>query len=108
MGLWLLILVVMLSEFGLHYFPWKKFLMGRELPRVAAYTLGVLGLMLPFTAWLYERCEVEVIQTLWIVIFSGGLTVLALYGLDRYCELSIRDVEATERETVLRDRDAKK
>lgn len=108
MTICVLVSIVVLAEFGLHYFPWKKLLMGRELPRVAAYTLGVLGLMLPFTAWLYEHNEIAVIRTLWIVIVSGGLMVTALYGLDRYIELSFRNVEATEREDMVRERDVKK
>ena len=92
-----------MAELGLHYFPWKLLLKGRELPRVAAYTLGMLGLMVPFSAWLWKRYEMEIIQVLWMVIIAGGLTVFALYGLDRYIELEWRNMEATERE-----RDAKK
>jgi hypothetical protein len=74
-------------------------LKGRELPRVAAYTLGVLGLMVPFSVWLYERGEIVVLQTLWMVIVAGGAMVSALYGLDRYIELEWRNMEATERES---------
>jgi len=103
MELWMLIALVMMAELGLHYFPWKLLLKGRELPRLAAYTLGMLGLMVPFSAWLWLRRDMEVIQVLWMVIIAGGLTVFALYGLDRYIELEWRNMEATERE-----RDAKK
>jgi len=91
-----LIFIVMISEGLLHYFPWKMLLRGRELPRVAAYTFGVLGLMAPFTAWLWERGEMEIIRMLWMVIIAGGLMVLALYGLDRYTRLEMRDLEAKE------------
>ena len=98
MELWMLIALVMMAELGLHYFPWKLLLKGRELPRVAAYTLGMLGLMAPFSAWLWLRKDVVVIQVLWMVIIAGGLTVFALYGLDRYIELEWRNLEATERE----------
>ncbi len=98
MELWMLIALVMMTELALHYFPWKLLLKGRELPRVAAYSLGLLGLMLPFTAWLWKRNDLEIIQVLWIVIIAGGLTVFALYGLDRYIELEWLRMEATERE----------
>lgn len=91
-----LIVTVMILEGLLHYFPWKMLLRGRELPRVAAYILGVLGLMVPFTAWLWERGEMEIIQMLWMVIVAGGLMVLALYGLDHYTRLEMRDLEARE------------
>jgi len=98
MKLWTVIVMVMMAEFGLHYFPWKMLLRGRELPRLVAYTLGLLGMMGPFTAWLWDRGDLEIIQTLWIVIVSAGLMVLALYGLDHYLDLIMRDVEASERE----------
>lgn len=98
MEVWMLIALVMMTELGLHYFPWKLLLKGKELPRVAAYTFGLLGLMLPFTAWLWLHSDVEVLQVLWMVIIAGGLTVFALYGLDRYIELEWRNMEAAERE----------
>jgi hypothetical protein len=105
MKIWFLIVLVMTVEFGLHYFPWRVLLRGRKLPRLAAYTLGLLGMMGPFTAWLWERGDVEVIQTLWTVVVSAGLMVFALYGLDHYLDLIMRDIEAGERER--RSQDAK-
>ncbi len=98
MPLWILIALVMLSEALLHYFPYKLLLRGRELPRVAAYTLGVIGLMVPFTAWLLYNSDIVIVQALWIAVGSGGLIVFALYGFDRYLELEMRNIEATERE----------
>lgn len=100
MKLWtvIVIVMVMMAELGLHYFPWKMLLRGRELPRLVAYTLGLLGMMGPFTVWLWERGELEIIQMLWIVIISAGLIVFALYGFDHYLDLIMRDVEAAERE----------
>jgi hypothetical protein len=62
-------------------------------------------MMGPFTAWLWERGDVEVIQTLWTVVVSAGLMVFALYGLDHYLDLIMRDIEAGERER--RSQDAK-
>lgn len=91
-----LIVIVMLSEASLHYFPWKMLLRGRELPRVAAYILGILGLMCPFTAWLWTIGETEIIWVLWMVIASGGFIVIILYGLDHYLWLEMRDIEAGE------------
>lgn len=100
MKLWTVIVMVMLAESLLHYFPWRTLLKGKKLPRVVAYTLGMLALMGPLTAWLWEHGERHVIEAMWAVIFAGGLTVLALYGLDRYLKLELRDVEAVERETL--------
>ena len=53
-------------------------------------------MMGPLTAWLWDRNELEVIQTLWAVTASAGITVFALYGLDHYLDLIMRDIEATE------------
>jgi hypothetical protein len=102
MKVWMVIVMVMMAEFGLHYFPWKMLLRGRELPRLAAYTLGLLGMMGPLTAWLMDRNEIEVVVALWAVIVSAGLMVFALYGVDHYLDLIMRDIEAGE-ERALRN-----
>ena len=99
----LLVLFVMITELGLHYFPWRMLLRGKKLPRLAAYTLGLLGMMGPFTGWLWQIGEYEVIKMLWAVIIAAGLTVFALYGLDHYLDLIMKDIESVEREK----RDAK-
>lgn len=98
MSLLMLILFVMLAELGLHYFPWRILLRGRDLPRLAAYTLGSLGMMGPLTAWLWQIGEYEVIKALWLVVIAAGMMVFALYGLDHYLDLIMKDIEATERE----------
>ena len=103
MKLWTVIVMVMMAEGFLHYFPWRVLLRGRELPRLVAYTLGLLGMMGPLTAWLCDRNQIDVIQTLWIVVVSAGLTVFALYGFDHYLDLIMKDVEASERERRSRD-----
>jgi hypothetical protein len=97
-----LIIIIVAMESFLHYFPWRMLpmLRGRELPRLAAYVLGLLGMMVPFTVWLMDHGEIEIVQTLWTVIFAAGMTVFALYGLDLHLDLDMRDVEANERETV--------
>ena len=105
MNQWLLIILVMLIEALLHYFPWKLLLRGRMLPRLAAYTLGMLGLMVPFSAWLWQHGEQEVMQTMWLIVSAGGLTIFLLYGLDHYLDLIMRDIEATEREQKMKAKD---
>jgi hypothetical protein len=101
--------MVAMAEGLLHYFPWRVLLKGKKLPRVAAYTLGTLAMMAPLTAWLWEQGQtvktVDVIETLWVSIFTAGLTVLALYGLDRYLKLEIKDQEHNEQETLRREQD---
>jgi hypothetical protein len=106
-----LIVIVALAEAFLHYFRWRMILGGKELPRVAAYMLGVLGLMLPYTRWLSTRNIVqalEAIKMLWIVIITGGLSVLICYGIDAVVDLAWGKREAEQRERVLMEqRDGK-
>ncbi len=99
-----LIVIVILSEAFLHYFRWKQVLMGRDLPRVAAYVLGVLGLMLPYTAWLYGYGHIEAIKAieiLWKDIIAGGLAVVLCYGIDVIVDLAWDLIQSREREKVL-------
>lgn len=103
MNLWALMLMVILTEALLHYFPWRMLLRGKKLHRLAAYTLGSLGMMGPFTVWLWQTGEFEIIRALWLVICAAGVMVFALYGLDHYLDLIMKDIESTERE----QRDAK-
>lgn len=98
-----MVALVVISEAFLHYFPWRKILKGRELPRVAAYVLGILGLMVPFTIWLIGLGNYDIAKTLWLIIVSGGASVLALYGLDYVVELEWRVKEGTEREDQLKE-----
>lgn len=95
-----LIIIVAAIQFGLHYFPWRL-LIRRKLPRLAAYTLGLLGIMGPFTVWLMDRGEVEIVQVLWMVIVAAGGTVFAIYGLDRYLELEKRSAESEQIQQVM-------
>jgi hypothetical protein len=100
MELWMLVTLAMLAELGLHYFPWRLLLRGRELPRVAAYVLGVLGLALPFSAYLWERGQVDVLVALWVTVASGGIVVIALYALDYGLDVVWRERESRERENA--------
>jgi hypothetical protein len=99
-----LVVIVALAEAFLHYFRWRMILGGRELPRVVAYMLGVLGLMLPYSQWLWMHGMIqarEAIMTLWIVIVTGGLSVLVCYGIDTVVDLVWGKREAEQRERVL-------
>lgn len=94
----ILIVIVMLAEALLHFFPWRMLLRGRKLPRLAAYPLGLLGMMVPFTGWLWQSGEYEVIRVLWIVIIASGTTVFASYGIDDYLDRIMREIEKEEQD----------
>lgn len=55
-----------------------------------------------------DRNEIEILQTLWLLIVSAGVMVFALYGLDHYLDVSVRAFEAEERENMQREADGKK
>ena len=98
-----LLVLVGLTEALLHCIPWKKYLKGKELPRLAAYVFGVLGFVVPFSVWLYFRVDTQILITLWEVIAVAGGTVFAAYGAEHYADLSTGDVESREREKLLRE-----
>jgi hypothetical protein len=98
MNEYLLIILAAALEAFLHYFPWRRLLRGRELPRLIAYTLGMLALMVPFSLWLIKLGQMHILVMLWKIILAGGITVTALYGLDHYLDLMWHDREVTERE----------
>lgn len=107
MNIWVLVCLVMAIEIALHYFPWRVLLRGHKLPRLAAYTLGLLGIMVPFSAWLWLNGKADVMGVLWLVVVSAGLTVFGLWGLDHYLTLIMRDIESSERDAVRKkDEDA--
>ena len=98
MDSWNLLMLVSLTEALLHYFPWRMLLKGKKLPRLAAYPLGLLGMMVPFTAWLWLIGEFEIIKALWMVIVAAGMTVSALYGVDDYLDRIMREIEKEEQD----------
>jgi len=70
-------------ELTLHWFPWQL-LMRRKLPRLAAYVLGVLGMMLPFTILLLYWKEIHTLIALWIILGAGGLAVMGAWAIDEF------------------------
>lgn len=99
----ILVVVVVFIEMFLHYFPWRMVLHGRELPRLLAYGLGVLGLMGPFTAWLIDRSNQGIAIMLWVVLCAGGLAVGLLYLLDWVINQVWSKRESEQRERLLQE-----
>jgi fatty acid desaturase len=72
-----------------HWLPWRK-LLGRELPRLAAYVLGVLALALPLTVLFLAVGDLPGAQAaaaLWLVILFCGLATILAYTVDHTLEL---------------------
>lgn len=92
----MLVLVAFIEGF-LHYAS-RRELWGRDLPRPAAYVLGTLGMMGPFTAWLLDRGQAETARVLWSVLGAGGVIVLITYLVDWVRVLVVSLRESRERE----------
>jgi branched-subunit amino acid transport protein AzlD len=100
----ILIIFVVIVEALLHYFPWRLLLRGKELPRLVAYILGVIGLMVPFSVWVVVvLTDWRLVAVLWGTIVAGGITVMILYGLDHVVDLEWRKRECDQREKELRN-----
>lgn len=76
-----LIFLVVVIELLLHFLPWRLWI-GADLPRLVAYVLGLLGMMVPLSLWLMDQGELEILQTLWCVVLSAGGAVFMAYGVD--------------------------
>jgi len=98
---WVVCVVAALAEGFLHYFPWRLALGGRELPRPAAYVLGVLGFALPYAMWLWERGATAEMLALAAVLAAAGGAVVALYALDWALRAAWERKEALARERQL-------
>ena len=64
-----------------HYAPWRLVLR-RKLPRIVAYILGVLALVVPLTVLYALWAAWQAVLALWVVTLAGGAVVLACYALD--------------------------
>ena len=72
-----------------HWLPWHK-LLGQELPRLAAYVLGVLAMGLPLTVLFLTVGSVpggQAAAALWLVILFCGMATFVAYVADHTLEL---------------------
>lgn len=94
-------LITFLIEIIEHYFPWRM-LLRRDLPRLAAYVLGVSGLVVPLSlllllwidqyhvsfpipdAYLIPASQIALqsLVAVWATVLAGAIAVLGAYILD--------------------------
>jgi hypothetical protein len=81
---------------------------GREWgwPRLVAYTLGVIGIALPFTVFLVWRGAWVEAAALWAAIVSGGVATGLCYGFDLWIETRRELHDAREREALERQQNS--
>ena len=99
-GVWMACIIAALAEGFLHYFPWRL-LLGKDLPRPAAYVLGVLAFAVPYGVWLWRRAPMAA-MALAAVVAAAGAAVVGLYALDWVLDAARARKEAEAREQVIK------
>lgn len=99
-GIAIAVVVAALALLALHWLPWIS-LLGRELPRPAAYIVGVLSMAMPLTGLFAAWSEWWAMLALWAVVVGSGLTVMGAYLFDAWLHHRQARKEAEEREQVL-------
>lgn len=93
-------LITFLFVVTVHYLPWQLIL-GKRLPRHTAYVLGVLSIVVPYSAsiLMFEAWSgKEITRFLWILCAVAGLAVVLCKMLDKYLDNRARADEGEERE----------
>lgn len=80
-----------------HYAPWQRWLRGEPLPRLAAYTMGTLAILVPATLASQPRRHRQVVTMFWAAAASAGVTTLAAWGIDWLNERSARQADEKDR-----------
>lgn len=68
-----------------HWFPWKK-IIGKPLPRVAAYVVGTVVMITPFGVWLAITGQWTALWGILTVAVASGASVIGAYGIDAAVE----------------------
>ena len=79
-----------------HWFPWRMVL-ARDLPRIPAYILGVLGVALPLSGLYWYWNSWNELVALWLVIVAAGATVMGTYAIDWMLDRVRQSYEYEER-----------
>lgn len=101
-------LVSALIQLVSHWFPWRVAL-GRDLPRVWAYVVGVLGFLLPVTGlyWYWDAAQVSDawihLIGLWVCVAASGLAVVLGYRIDWLLDRVRRSYEQEERDEARKE-----
>jgi len=69
------------GQLAAHYIPWEK-LIGRRLPRLAAYTVGTGINTAAFIGWALFTGNVESIWALVAIVLASGTLVALVWWMD--------------------------
>lgn len=99
-------LVAMLLVMVEHWLPWKEML-GKMLPRPAAYILGTLAILGPLTVLL--SLEVldwwQTIMAMWLTAAAAGAGTILSYAVDHWLAMRSRLKAAESEAKILRAED---
>lgn len=82
-----------------HYFPWGR-VFGRELPRPAAYSIGLATILITVTGTWWATAEpssLVVVLWFWAAATSAGLATGLAYLIDSAVERNHRKDDEIER-----------
>ncbi len=85
-----------------HYFPWRYFFKSGRLPRLLAYSIGLLSILIPATvAMLYAAGTVEAgAWLLWLAAGSAGMGTGACWWYDWHNRSELRRQDEADREAA--------
>ena len=92
-AIWMIVIASLVSGLILameHWFPWQSWL-GKPLPRIPSYVMGMLALYLPISIVLVVWQSWIVLILMWFCGAVGGAVVCVGYFIDHY--LSIRNAK---------------
>jgi hypothetical protein len=99
-----LLLIAFFLQVGSHYMPWARLFPNNCLPRPIAYTIGIVGIYIPLSAWLALRADWLTLAIIWGFTAAAGAGVLCAYGIDLILNWRDQAREAQERESLLEQR----
>jgi hypothetical protein len=106
LGIVLTVVVAMLLVLVEHWLPWGKML-GRKLPRLWAYAMGVAAMLIPLTVlvlvWDADGVVIAgwmVSVVMWLVAVFSGLAVMVAWWVDSWLDLRM-DLNAAEGERAV-------
>lgn len=67
-----------------HYFPWRFWFKEGRVPRLLAYTIGLLCILIPATIAAYFAAQdvAQVLGLLWLAAGSAGVGTFITWGWD--------------------------
>lgn len=97
-------LISLVMAIAVHYFPWRA-LLGRDLPRLAAYSLGLFVIVAPLTIVILlvpDNSGAIWVAAVWFSGFCAGAGTLGSHALDNWLRTRARLAAEHRENRVLR------